>query len=68
MDKPKNYRELDFAQATHIATLILRNDVEIYSADGTHISENRDEAHRIAEQIFMLADLILEKNEEFAKR
>lgn len=63
-----DYREINFAQAVQIATMLLRNDVEIYSEDGTHISENREEAHIIAERIFMLAELILEKNEEYLKR
>ncbi|NYA48834.1 hypothetical protein [Haemophilus haemolyticus] len=63
-----DYREINFSQAAQIAAILLRNDVEIYSDDGTHISENRNEAHTIAERIFMLADLILEKNEDYSKR
>lgn len=63
-----DYRKITFAQAAQIAALILRNDIEVYDEDGTHLCENREEAHRIAESIFMLADLILEKNDEYASR
>lgn len=61
-------RELTFADAVQLATLLLKDDAEIYSSkDGTPIEENPTEVNHFFEKVFKLADLILEHHQRYVE-
>ncbi|MCT8582788.1 hypothetical protein [Glaesserella parasuis] len=55
--------EFTFANAVQVAAILLRNDIEIYDKDGTHISENVEAQSDLACRLFMLASGLVEQHQ-----